>query len=64
MQKLNFISLTAKAGRSAEAELHILRRPGRAEVRNGFHVTSLLGRPNEIAEAEFQFFGSPIKLEV
>ena len=49
---------------SAEAELHILRRIGRAEVRNGFHVTSLVVRPNGNAGAEFQIFGSPVKLEV
>ena len=50
--------------RSAEAELHILRRIGRAEVRNGFHVTSLVVRPNGSAGVEFQIFGSPAKLEV
>ena len=47
-----------------EAELHILRRIGRAEVRNGFHVTPLVVRPNGSAGAELQVFGSPVKLEV
>ena len=50
--------------RSAEAELHSLRRIGRAEVRNGFHVTSLVVRPNGSAGAEFQIFDSRVKLEV
>ena len=50
--------------RSVEAELLILRRIGRAEVRNGFHLTLLVVRPNGSAGAEFQIFGSPVKLEV
>ena len=50
--------------RSAQAELHILRRIGRSEVWNGFHVTSLVVRANGSAGAEFQIFGSPVKLEV
>ena len=50
--------------RSAEAERHILRRIGRTEERNGFHVTSLVVRPKGSAGAEFQIFGSPVKLEV
>ena len=45
----------------AEAELHILQRIGRAEVWNGFHVTSLVVRPNGSAGAEFHIFGSPMK---
>ena len=45
---------------SAEAELHILRRTGRAEVWNGFHVTSLVVGPNGSAGAEFQIFGSQV----
>ena len=49
---------------SAEAELHILRRIGRAEVWNGFHVTSFVVRASGSAGAEFQIFGSPIKLEM
>ena len=36
----------ARQDGSAEAEFHILRRIGRAEVLNGFHVTSLVVRPN------------------
>ena len=39
---------------SAKAELHILRRIGRAEVWNGFHVTSLVVRPNGSAEQNFR----------
>ena len=50
--------------RSAGAELHILRRIGRAQVRNWLHVTSLVVRPNGSAGAEFQIFGSPVTLEV
>ena len=49
---------------SAEAELYILRKIGRAKVRNGFHVTSLVVRPSGSAGAEFQIFSSPVKLEV
>ena len=56
--------LQPRQDRSAEAELHILRRIGRAEVWNGFHVTSLVVRQNGSAGAEFQVFGSPVKLEV
>ena len=44
----------------AEAELHILRRIGRAEMWNGFHVTSLVVRQNGSAGAEFQIFGSSV----
>ena len=47
-----------------EAELQIIRRIGRAEVWNGFHVTLLVARLNGSAGAEFQIFGSPVKLEV
>ena len=64
MQKLNFISLAAKAGRKCGRELHILQRIGRAEVWKEFNVTSLVVRPNGSAGAKFQIFGSPIKLEV
>ena len=64
MQKLNFISLAAKAGRKCGRKLHILQRIGRAEVWNEFNVTSLVVRPNGSAGAKFQIFGSPIKLEV
>ena len=49
---------------SAEAELHILRRFGRAEVWNGFHITSLVVRANGSAGAELQIFGNPITLEM
>ena len=49
MQKLNFRSLAAKAGRKCGS---------------GFHVISLMVRPNGSAGAEFQTFGSPVKLEV
>ena len=49
---------------SAEAKLHILRRIGRAELRNGFHVTSLVVRPNGSAGGEFQIVDSHTKLEV
>ena len=49
---------------SAEAERHILRRIGRAEVRNEFHVTSLVVRPNGSAGGEVKIFGSSVKLEV
>ena len=62
MHNLNFRSWQPRQDGSAEAELHILRRIGRAEVRNGFHVTSLVVRPS--AGAEFHIFGSPVKLEV
>ena len=48
---------------NAEAELHISRRIGRAEARNGFHATSLVVRPNGSAGAEFQIFGSPVRME-
>ena len=48
--KLNFRSLAAKAG-SAETELHILRSIGRAEVRNWFHITSLVARPDRKCES-------------
>ena len=50
--------------KSAKAEFHILRRIGRAEVWNGFHVTSLVVRQKGSTGAEFQTFGSPIKLKV
>ena len=43
MRKLNFISLAVKAGRSAEAELHIFGRIGRAE-RNLCHIMGSQGR--------------------
>ena len=33
-------------------------------MRNGFHVTSLVVKPNGSAGAEFQNFRSPVKLEV
>ena len=49
---------------SVEAEFHVLRRIGKLEVWNGFHVTSLVVRANGSAGAEFQIFGSPIKLEM
>ena len=60
VQKLNFISLAAKVGRKCGSGNSI----GRAEVRNGFHVTSLVVRPNGSAGADFQIFVSPVKLEV
>ena len=42
VRKLNFISLAVKQDGSADAELHIFGRIGRADVRNGTHITSLV----------------------
>ena len=64
VQKLNFRSLAAKAGQKCESGTSHLTKNCRAEVRNRIYVTLLVVRPNGSAGAEFQIFGSPVKLEM
>ena len=64
VQKLNFISLAAQAGRKCGSRTSNLTKNWQSRSVNVFHVTSLIVRPNGSAGAEFQIFGSPIKLEV
>ena len=60
MQKLNFISLAAKAGRKCgSGTSHLTKNWQSRSV-----VTSLVVRANGSVGAEFQIFGSPIKLEM
>ena len=60
MQELNIIALTAKAERKCGSGTSHLTKNWQSRR----DVSSLVVRPNESAGAEFQIFGSPVKLEV